>query len=99
MSSAGVLLSVIILHEIPTWSFYAAFILMIAGVRMIIKEEHSHIHTHEELTHNHVHSHDDLHHDHPHDVPVDGRHFHEHTHEKCTHSHPHTPDIHHKHAH
>lgn len=96
---AGVLLSVIILHEIPTWSFYAAFILMIAGVRMIIKEEHSHIHTHEELTHNHVHSHDDLHHNHPHDVPVDGRHFHEHTHEKCTHSHPHTPDIHHKHAH
>lgn len=96
---AGVLLSVIILREMPSWSFYAAFILMLAGVWLIIKEEHSHDHIHEKLTHNHAHSHDDLHHDHQHDSPVTGTHFHEHTHEKCAHRHPHTPDIHHNHAH
>ncbi len=56
-----------------------------AGVWLIIKEEHSHIHIHENLTHNHAHSHDDLHHNHPHDPPVKGKHFHEHTHEECTH--------------
>ena len=96
---AGVLLSVVILHEIPLWSFYAALILMVAGVWLIIKEEHSHIHKHEKLTHNHAHSHDDLHHTHRHDPPVIGVHFHEHTHEECTHIHPHTPDIHHHHVH
>ena len=96
---AGVLLSVIILREMPSWSFYAEFILMLAGVWLIIKDEHSHNHIHEELTHHHVHSHDDLHHNHPHDTLVTGKHFHEHTHEECTHNHPHTPDIHHNHVH
>ena len=96
---AGVLLSVCILHEIPLWSFYAAFILMLAGVWLIIKEEHSHNHMHEKMTHNHAHSHDDQHHNHQHDPPVIGKHYHEHTHEECTHRHPHTPDIHHNHAH
>ena len=96
---AGVLLSVIILYELPAFSFYVACILMIAGVWLILKEEHSHVHTHEKLTHNHAHSHDDLHHNHRHEPPVTGKHFHEHTHIKCTHSHPHTPDIHHNHAH
>ena len=96
---AGVLLSVIILYELPAFSFYVACILMIAGVWLILKEEHSHVHTHEKLTHNHAHSHDDLHHNHPHNPPVRGKHFHLHTHEKYTHIHPHTPDIHHKHKH
>ena len=96
---AGVLLSIIILQEMPSWSFCAAFVLMISGVWMIIREDHAHVHIHEELTHNHAHSHDDLHHNHRHEPPVTGKHFHEHTHIKCTHSHPHTPDIHHNHAH
>lgn len=96
---AGVLLSVVILNEFPVLTFYVALILMLVGVWLILKEEHSHVHTHEAFTHNHAHSHEDLHHQHTHGYPVRGKHFHEHTHEKCTHCHPHTPDIHHTHTH
>ena len=96
---AGVLLSVIILHEWPTWPFYIAFLLMTGGVWLIINERHTHEHTHEVLTHNHAHRHDDAHHTHLHHPPVTGWHTHEHTHAPCTHTHPHTPDLHHAHRH
>ena len=96
---AGVLLSMLILKERPTWIFGAATILMLLGVFLTIFEKHMHLHHHEKLVHNHAHCHDDLHHGHRHDPPVSGWHSHEHTHEPCDHSHWHTPDIHHQHSH
>ena len=96
---AGVLLSMILLHEMPHWSFLFATILMTVGVWLIMKEDHCHTHIHDAVTHNHAHLHDDTHHTHHHDDPVKGWHAHEHTHERCRHCHKHTPDIHHCHSH
>lgn len=96
---AGVLLSIIILHEWPAWPFYIAFLLMIVGVWLTMNERHTHEHLHPALTHNHIHRHDDAHHTHTHHPPVTGWHTHMHTHAPCTHSHPHTPDLHHAHTH
>ena len=96
---AGVLLSMILLHEMPHWSFLIATILMTFGVWLIMKEDHCHTHIHESITHNHAHLHDDKHHTHHHDDPVKGWHAHVHTHERCSHCHKHTPDFHHCHSH
>ena len=93
----GVLLSLVILKEIPGWNFVVATILMLFGVWLAFRETHIHKHFHEKLIHNHAHLHDDLHHNHEHNPPVTGWHSHEHIHEPCTHIHPHLPDIHHRH--
>ena len=95
----GVLLSLAILKEIPSWNFAVAGALMIWGVVLAIREHHVHPHRHEAIRHNHAHLHDDLHHTHVHNPPVRGWHSHEHVHEPCVHTHPHTPDIHHRHSH
>ncbi len=95
----GVLLSMLILHEFPTWSFSIAAFFMLAGVWLAISEGHEHKHLHEKLVHNHAHLHDDLHHNHVHNPPVTGWHSHEHVHQSMIHEHPHTPDIHHRHQH
>lgn len=95
----GVLLSMLILHEMPNLSFVFAAILMLYGTYLAISENHFHKHYHEKFTHEHQHIHDDLHHNHPHDESMAEPHSHIHTHESMIHSHPHAPDIHHRHGH
>ena len=56
---AGVLLSMLILKERPTWMFGAATVLMSFGVFLTIFEKHIHMHHHEKLVHDHAHRHDD----------------------------------------
>ena len=93
---AGVLLSIIIFGELPSFLFIVAAILMIGGALLLINEEHSHSHVHTALFHDHSHRHDDL--AHAHDM-VDGVHSHEHEHPAEEHEHDHMPDIHHRHGH
>ena len=81
-------------------AFWAAALLMAAGVWLHLTERHSHAHTHEPQHHSHPHVHDE-HHRHEHDFEWDGRepHDHAHGHAPLRHSHPHFPDIHHRHGH
>jgi drug/metabolite transporter (DMT)-like permease len=93
---AGVILSIIIFGELPSFFFVLAAILMVGGALLLINEQHEHSHTHTALFHEHSHRHDDL--AHAHDV-VDGVHSHEHEHPAEEHMHDHMPDIHHRHGH
>lgn len=95
---AGVLLSILIFGEMPSFLFVAAAVLMIGGALLLINEEHSHSHVHTALFHDHSHRHDDPAHVHGHDV-VNGAHSHEHEHSAEEHEHDHMPDIHHRHGH
>ena len=96
----GATLSLLLLRETPTISFWVAGILMSAGVWLHVIERHEHTHQHEALEHEHLHSHD-VHHQHAHDFAWDGSepHAHPHVHEQIEHSHPHFPDLHHRHGH
>jgi drug/metabolite transporter (DMT)-like permease len=93
---AGVLLSIVIFGEFPSFLFVIAAILMIGGALLLINEEHSHTHVHTAMIHEHSHNHDD--HSHGHD-DVTGIHSHEHEHPAEEHEHDHMPDIHHRHGH
>lgn len=96
----GVVLSLLLWPEMPSLLFWAAALLMAAGVWLHVRETHEHAHTHEALDHAHRHRHD-AHHLHTHDFDWDGHepHAHRHVHEALTHKHPHYPDIHHRHQH
>ncbi len=96
----GAGLSLVLLHEAPSLSFWIAGGLMALGVWLHVSERHEHEHTHESLEHEHRHTHDGYH-QHAHDFDWDGRepHAHPHTHAPLVHSHPHYPDPHHRHAH
>ena len=93
---AGVLLSIVIFGEFPSFLFIIAAILMIGGALLLINEEHSHTHVHTALIHEHGHSHKDPSHEH---ADVDKVHSHEHEHPAEEHEHDHMPDIHHRHGH
>ncbi len=93
---AGVLLSIVIFGEFPSFLFVIAAILMIGGALLLINEEHSHSHTHTAMFHDHSHSHDDSAHGHDTAMEV---HSHEHEHPAEEHEHDHMPDIHHRHGH
>ena len=93
---AGVLLSIIIFGEFPSFMFIIAAILMIGGAFLLINEEHEHSHVHTVLFHEHSHSHDDPSHGHD---DIKGIHSHEHEHPAEEHEHDHMPDIHHRHGH
>ena len=93
---AGVLLSIFLFGEIPSFSFVIAAVLMIGGALLLINEEHSHSHTHTAMFHEHSHSHDDSAHGHD---TTKGVHSHEHEHPAEEHEHDHMPDIHHRHGH
>ncbi|MDB5852741.1 MAG: cnrT [Herminiimonas sp.] len=97
---AGVVLSLLILHEVPAPLFWVALGLMAAGLWLHLTEHHSHRHRHQPLRHAHSHKHD-AHHHHVHDFAWDGSepHVHPHLHEELEHEHPHVPDIHHRHRH
>lgn len=95
----GVLLSLLILKDVPSWTFAAAAAIMLCGVWLAISENHVHRHVHTQLTHDHAHNHDDQHHCHTHPSLLPTSHCHEHTHDACDHEHPHNPDIHHRQQH
>jgi drug/metabolite transporter (DMT)-like permease len=92
---AGVLLSIVIFGELPSFLFIIAAILMVGGALLLINEKHAHSHVHTALFHDHSHKHDEFH---KHDK-VDGVHSHEHEHPAEEHEHDHMPDIHHRHGH
>lgn len=96
----GATLSLVLLAEQPTVTFWIAAALMALGVWLHVTERHEHLHAHEAIEHSHPHTHD-AHHAHVHDFAWDGRepHVHAHRHEPLVHSHPHDPDLHHRHRH
>ena len=93
---AGVLLSIFIFGEFPSFFFIIATILMIGGALLLINENHEHSHNHTAILHDHSHSHGDTMHGH---ADTKGIHSHEHEHPAEEHEHDHTPDIHHRHGH
>ena len=93
---AGVLLSIIIFGEFPSFFFIIAAILMIGGALLLINENHEHTHIHTAMIHEHSHSHVDSAHGHD---DSKGVHSHEHEHPAEEHEHGHMPDIHHRHGH
>jgi len=95
---AGVLLSIVIFGEYPSFLFIIAAILMIGGALLLINEQHAHWHMHTTLIHEHSHSHKDPSHGHA-DANADEIHSHEHEHPAEEHEHDHMPDIHHRHGH
>ena len=95
----GVLLSFLLLGELPNILFFTSLPVMILGAILILGEEHIHIHRHETLEHEHRHCHEDGHHTHIHQSGDQLEHVHIHIHEAVEHSHKHMPDIHHRHEH
>lgn len=93
---AGVVLSIFIFGELPSFFFIIAMFLMLAGAYLLVNEEHSHTHIHTALIHEHSHRHDDP--AHAHDSSIE-THSHEHEHPNEEHEHGHMPDIHHRHGH
>ncbi len=93
---AGVLLSIVIFGEFPSFFFIIAAILMIGGALLLINENHEHTHIHTAMIHEHSHSHVDSAHGHD---DSKGVHSHEHEHPAEEHEHGHMPDIHHRHGH
>ena len=96
----GSAVSLWLLGETATASFWIASALMGLGVWLHLTETHEHAHTHEPLEHSHAHTHD-AHHQHQHEAGIDltEPHAHWHRHSAITHKHPHYPDIHHQHSH
>ena len=96
----GSAVSLLLLGETATASFWIASALMGLGVWLHLTETHEHEHTHEPLEHSHAHTHDE-HHQHQHDVGIEMTepHVHWHRHATITHKHPHYPDIYHQHSH
>lgn len=96
---SGILLSMIIFNEMPSWLFTLAIPLMFLGTMFLVNEQHEHHHVHETIIHDHSHSHDDDHHQHCHDCDAAFKHSHIHQHDELAHNHHHLPDLNHRHAH
>jgi len=96
---AGMILSLLLFREIPSWMFLVAFPLMVAGTLFLVSEEHDHDHIHEMTVHEHAHAHDDGHHGHDHEGWYAEKHCHVHQHDELIHVHHHMPDLHHRHIH
>jgi len=95
---SGALLSTVLLGEHLHSLDLAAAAVMVAGLWLVAKDRHEHLHGHETVEHEHLHVHDE-HHQHVHAEPVEEPHSHRHRHGPMTHAHPHTPDSHHHHKH
>jgi len=97
---AGILLSIIIFRENPGIFFLFALVIMASGAYILIKEDHSHEHLHDEFVHDHRHAHLDGHHVHEHAAgSANQSHSHIHIHDSLKHTHDHAPDLHHRHSH
>lgn len=96
---AGIILSILIFQEFPSWLFNVSLPLMVVGALLLVNDEHEHHHIHEMVVHAHSHSHDDGHHEHEHHGKFAKKHSHVHKHEGLTHAHHHMPDLHHRHVH
>lgn len=95
----GAVLSFLIFRDSPSTAFWISIPLMVAGVSLLLLEEHEHLHIHEAFDHEHSHRHDTHHrHGHP-GSAADNRHSHPHRHEETEHAHVHAPDLHHRHSH
>ncbi len=96
----GAAISLALLGDRPTTTFFLAAAFMGVGVWLHLTERHDHEHDHEEMSHDHAHVHDE-HHQHAHgpDDPPGEPHSHPHHHPAMRHAHPHYPDIHHRHTH
>jgi drug/metabolite transporter (DMT)-like permease len=92
----GVILSIFIFGELPSFLFVIAMLLMLGGAYLLVNEEHNHTHNHTALIHEHGHRHTDSEHGHASDS---GSHAHKHEHPAEEHEHDHMPDIHHRHGH
>ena len=96
----GAVVSLLLLREVVTLTFWPAAVLMAGGVWLHLTEKHDHEHTHEYMEHSHLHVHDEHHqHEHPPGVDPHEPHTHHHAHHPMIHKHPHFPDIHHRHGH
>ncbi len=96
---SGMILSLILFQEMPSWLFLVAIPIMLLGTLLLVNEQHQHFHVHETITHDHSHKHDDDHHQHCHDCDEDLKHSHPHQHDELAHSHHHLPDLNHRHVH
>lgn len=95
----GMLFAIVLLGEVPHLYQWGACLVMLVGIWILFREQHSHLHTHEPIRHQHQHVHDE-HHQHPHDgTEGSAPHSHFHVHAPLTHSHVHWPDMHHRHNH
>jgi drug/metabolite transporter (DMT)-like permease len=95
----GAIASMILFRELPSWLDVIGAIAMLAGVAVIIREQHGHSHAHEPILHEHLHLHDE-HHQHPHDeIALSEPHSHPHKHFALRHDHTHVSDSHHRHSH
>jgi len=96
---SGMLLSLILFQEMPSWLFLVAIPIMLLGTLLLVNEQHEHYHVHETITHEHSHKHDDGHHQHCHDCDEGLKHSHFHQHDELVHYHHHLPDLNHRHEH
>jgi drug/metabolite transporter (DMT)-like permease len=96
---AGIILSVLLFQELPTWLFIVAIPFMFIGAILLINDEHEHHHVHEVVIHEHSHTHDIGHHEHEHEGGYSQKHSHIHEHNGIAHAHQHMPDLHHRHVH
>lgn len=98
----GTVLSFPLFRETISVKFLIALPLMIAGMILLVREEHAHFHAHGAIKHEHRHRHDDGHHIHTHrqlEWDPSQSHAHVHVHERLKHTHTHAPDVHHRHVH
>jgi drug/metabolite transporter (DMT)-like permease len=96
---AGMILSLLIFRDLPSWLFLVALPLMLIGIILLVNEVHEHRHIHEMIVHEHSHVHDDEHHQHDHNGVIAQKHSHFHQHDGLIHAHDHMPDLHHRHDH
>jgi drug/metabolite transporter (DMT)-like permease len=96
----GVGLAALLLHEPLLPYHFIAITCIAAAIYFSSRIQHTHNHSHTDMTHTHLHNHNDGHHSHTHlKGTSNGTHSHSHNHTKITHSHPHYPDLHHRHEH
>jgi drug/metabolite transporter (DMT)-like permease len=96
----GIVLSVLLLGEQIHGEHLAAGAIFVVAITLLLRDSHSHTHSHQALGHTHSHRHDDGHHTHCHeDILLSVRHTHYHDHPYLEHKHPHWPDLHHRHNH
>lgn len=96
---AGVILSILLFQEFPTWVFAIVVPLMLVGAVILVNDEHMHHHLHKGVVHEHSHVHNDGHHEHDHEGEYPPKHSHVHEHDELPHVHDHMPDLHHRHIH